>query len=149
MTPTQVLHETSAGGIVLGSSGEILLIKVRNLKGERVWTFPKGHIEREETIREAASREVEEETGYRCQILKPLPTARYRFKRGTQLVQKQVKWFLMKPGFKVTRHDAAEVLETRWLSLAKAENLLRYPSDLKLIEEVRSFSNSKAGEHRR
>ena len=127
--------EYSAGGVVF-QEGKVLLIQVQNLKGEKIWTFPKGHIEKGERAREAALREVEEETGYRCQILKPLNTARYRFYRQKEMVNKRVEWFLMKVGWKTSDHDATEILSTRWVSLRNAPKLLRYPSDLKLLEQM-------------
>ena len=49
--------EHSAGGVIL-EDGRVLLIQMRNLKGEKVWTFPKGHIEPGETAEAAALREV-------------------------------------------------------------------------------------------
>ncbi|MBU2220800.1 NUDIX domain-containing protein, partial [Patescibacteria group bacterium] len=49
-----------AGGIVLGDSGTIAL--VRNQKST-LWFFPKGKIDPGETDEEAARREIEEETG--------------------------------------------------------------------------------------
>ena len=59
--------EFSAGGLVR-RGGKVLMVKVCNLKGEEVWTFPKGHVEKGETPMEAALREVEEETGWRCRL---------------------------------------------------------------------------------
>ena len=53
--------EYAAGGIV-GKNGKVLLVKVTNLQGQVVWTFPKGHLEKNETPLKAALREVEEET---------------------------------------------------------------------------------------
>src|SRR5262245_15163023 len=61
------VQEVSAGGIVQ-RDGELLLVKVKNLKGQVVWTFPKGHIEKGETLEQTAEREVLEETGWRCQV---------------------------------------------------------------------------------
>jgi len=55
-------QEHSAGGIVF-EDGNVLSIKMRNLKGEEVWTFPKGHLDPGETAEQAAVREVLEETG--------------------------------------------------------------------------------------
>jgi len=57
--------EFSAGGVII-EDGKTLLIRMRNLKGELVWTFPKGHVEAGETPELAALREVTEETGCRC-----------------------------------------------------------------------------------
>jgi len=131
----QEVWEFSAGGLVVENS-QVLLVRVRNLKKERVWTFPKGHVEGGETPREAALREVEEETGYRCRILKPMGIAQYRFCRQKELVNKKVRWFLMRALWKKSKHDTVEILGTRWVSLHRAAKMLRYPSDLKLLEQL-------------
>ena len=60
---TKVRHLESAGGLVLASDGNggtyVALIRKR----EGTWALPKGHREGEETLEQAALREVEEETG--------------------------------------------------------------------------------------
>lgn len=58
-----MLHEKSCGAIVYRKSHgntEILLIKHVN-SGH--WSFPKGHVEGNETELETAQREIKEETG--------------------------------------------------------------------------------------
>jgi hypothetical protein len=50
-----IKFEYSAGGVVVNDNKEVLLIKTKNLKNETVITFPKGHIEKNETSQEAAS----------------------------------------------------------------------------------------------
>ena len=131
-------REFSAGGVVL-KEGRVLLVRARNLKGDLVWTFPKGHVEPGETPREAALREVEEETGWRCRILKTAMTARYAFKREGRLIAKRVQWYWMEAGAKLGDRDAAEIEAVRWSSLEKAAGLLRYPSDLSLLERTDRF----------
>lgn len=116
--------------------GKLLVVRVRNLKGELVWTFPKGHVEKGETARRAAVREVFEETGYRCRILGRLPTARYAFRRSGRVVHKRVLWFRMKAGPRSGRPDAEEILRVQWLSPARAGGVLEYPSDFRLLEAL-------------
>jgi 8-oxo-dGTP diphosphatase len=128
-----VLEEISAGGLV-AREGRLLMVKVTNLQGEVVWTFPKGHLEAGEGSRQAALREVEEETGWACRIRQPLTTARYRFLRNGREVAKQVRWYLMAPLKKVGSRDGEEVMAVRWVALADAAKLLRYPSDLELLK---------------
>lgn len=48
-----------------------------------LWVFPGGHVERSETPREGAAREMEEETCYRCHNLRPL--IRLDIEEGTLL----------------------------------------------------------------
>jgi ADP-ribose pyrophosphatase YjhB (NUDIX family) len=128
-----MLKESSAGGLVV-RAGKVLLVKVENLQGEVRWTFPKGHLEAGEGARQAALREVEEETGWACRIRAPLTTARYRFFRHGREVSKQVRWYLMAPLKKTGARDGEEIMAVRWETLAKAERLLRYPSDFQLLE---------------
>ena len=113
--------------------GKVLMVKVENLEGEVRWTFPKGHLEAGESPRQAALREVEEETGWACRIQGPLTTARYRFFRGGREVSKQVKWYLMAPVKKVGSRDGEEIMAVRWVALAGAVKILRYRSDLELL----------------
>jgi diadenosine hexaphosphate hydrolase (ATP-forming) len=131
-----VLKETSAGGLVV-RAGKVLMIKVENLEGDIRWTFPKGHLEAGEGPRQAALREVEEETGWACRIRAPLTTARYHFLRNGQEVSKQVRWYLMAPLKKVGSRDGDEIMAVRWAALAAARRLISYPSDIELFEALR------------
>src|SRR5690242_17604462 len=84
--------EFSAGGICRDGAN-LLMVLVENLEGQQIWTFPKGHIEKGEKAAEAAVREVEEETGYQCEIVQPFERVSYWFKRNGQLTKKAVAWF--------------------------------------------------------
>jgi 8-oxo-(d)GTP phosphatase len=50
------------------------------------WTLPKGKLDRGEHILAAAVREVEEETGHRVTLGRPLPGQRYRTRNGMKSV---------------------------------------------------------------
>ena len=127
-------YEHSAGGLVV-RSGKVLLVQVENLKGEIVWCLPKGHLEEGETAEQAALREVEEETGFRCRVVKKLERVHYFFKRQGKLVSKDVDWFVMEAGKKVGAPDATEVRAVKWAPVEKARELLKYPSDIKMLEK--------------
>jgi len=124
--------EFSAGGVVRDASGRFLLVETSDLKGNTVWTFPKGLVEKGERSPETALREVEEETGYRCRIVGELPKAEYWFRRGGQLVKKTVRWFLMEPVEQVGTHDW-EVRSVAWLTPEEALGRLTYASDRDLV----------------
>lgn len=128
--------EYSAGGVVF-EKNKILLIEVENLSGKIVWTFPKGHIETGEDARMAALREVEEETGYTCEIIRELPRASYHFMRSGILARKTVRWFLMRPIEKRELKSKDEVRRLSWKGVGESEKHLIYPSDLHLLEEIR------------
>ncbi len=134
----EIRQEHSAGGLIL-EDGRVLLIRMRNLEGREVWTFPKGHLDPGETPEQAALREVLEETGWKCEILSDLATARYSFARDGVPVEKDVRWYLLKrvggDGVPLTPE---EVLAARWLPLEEARRELSYPSDLKLLDLLKS-----------
>ena len=81
---------SAAGGLVLNSKKEILFI-FRN----GVWDLPKGGIEKGESIKSAAIREVKEECGIlNLKVINPLTTT-YHIYDQDGLKLKETFWFLM------------------------------------------------------
>ena len=124
--------EFSAGGVVVDAAGEFLLIRARDLRNRPVWTLPKGTLAPGETSEQAALREVQEETGYHCRVVRELETVTYWFQRDGQRIKKTVSWFLMHPLEKVGDHDH-EVDEVAWAARDDALHRLRYDSDRRLL----------------
>jgi len=134
--PQKSRFEFSAGGVVQDGTN-LLMVKVQNLEGQQIWTFPKGHIEKGEKAPEAALREVKEETGYECKIVKPFERVQYYFRRDDQLTKKTVTWFLMTPVKKTGTHDIEEILETEWVTMEEAQKRAKYKSDKKLLAKLK------------
>lgn len=128
----KTVFEFSAGGVA-ARKGKVLLVWTKDLKGHGVVTLPKGLVNRGETSKEAALREVREETGYRCRIVSELPKSEYFYRRGDKLVHKTVRWFLMEPIAKEGEHDD-EIDDVQWLLVNEAVERLTYKSDRELIE---------------
>ena len=57
------------------------------------WIFPKGHLEQDEAVEDAAIREVREETGLEIELIGALGSTRYAFGRHDEH-HKRVDWFL-------------------------------------------------------
>ncbi|HEV8642969.1 MAG TPA: NUDIX domain-containing protein [Methylomirabilota bacterium] len=133
--PSRPVLEYSAGGLVVDDRGRVLLIRARDLHDRPVWTLPKGALAAGETSAAAALREVQEETGYRCQVVRELPAVTYWFQRRGQRVKKTVSWFLMRPLDKVSDHDH-EVDEVAWAEPSEALASLSYDSDRKLVASL-------------
>ena len=129
------LLQFSAGGLVVDDDGRILLIRARDLRNQPVWTLPKGTLQAGETSADAALREVREETGYACEVVRELEAVTYWFQRDGQRIRKTVRWYLMRPVEKVGDHDH-EVDEVEWTDRAEARARLRYASDLRLVTDI-------------
>ena len=104
----------AAGGVVKNNNDELLFI-YRNDK----WDLPKGKIEKNEKFKEAAIREVEEETGVQnLQIEKPLENTYHIYIYKTEKVFKITYWFEMKTDFKGAVHPQLEegITKVEWLN---------------------------------
>jgi len=132
MAERRPIFEFSAGGLVFDEDGRVLLIRARDLRNRPVWTLPKGTLTTGETSADAALREVREETGWRCELVRQLEAVTYWFQRDGERVRKTVRWYLMRPLEKVGEHDH-EVDEVAWVSREDALARLRYDSDRRLL----------------
>ncbi|MFZ1987796.1 MAG: NUDIX domain-containing protein [Minisyncoccia bacterium] len=122
----------SAGGIVLGDSGTIAL--VRHTHGN-AWTFPKGHVDEGETDEMAAQREMREEAGLsNCELLDDLGT----YERGrisldgksedtSELKEIHMFLFAAEPHAKLAA--SMEIAEAAWVPFREAAHVLSNVKD--------------------
>ena len=112
----------AAGGLVRNGQNDILFIKRLGR-----WDLPKGKIEQNESDREAAIREVEEECGITgLKIRQPLPPT-FHIYRSPFIVEKN-NWVLKK---------------TSWFEMEYSGNELPSPQAEEQIEEVRWFTKQQ------
>src|ERR1035437_7141982 len=81
----------AAGGLVLNNKGKVLMIHRLG-----VWDLPKGKIDKGETSRKAAVREIEEESGIgKLKIIKSLPPTYHIYTLKGKRILKKTFWFKM------------------------------------------------------
>ncbi len=128
----RVRIERSAGGVVYRRVGRQILIGMI-LDSYRKWTFPKGHVEKGETVSEAALRETREEMGLkRLRLVAPLGGISIWFKdryhRVGETIHKYVDFFLMEtaPEERGTPERRERVYAIRWVPFRQAQKRAGY-----------------------
>lgn len=123
----------AAGGIVVRTSKKgpkVLLIHRPNYND---WSFPKGKLDPGEKFKQAALREVQEETGFECKAHKPsLPSIRYEDRHGRS---KEVRYWLMTANageFEV--NDEVDMIA--WVRWDKVVDRLTYAKDRQFFLDV-------------
>ena len=113
----------AAGGLVYNHKKEILFI-YRNSK----WDLPKGGVENNETIEEAAVREVEEETGVQHPKIKDFIAKTYHvFKRNGEFKLKITHWYEMYTDYDghLTPQLEEGIKKAKWKNFEKSQKALR------------------------
>jgi 8-oxo-dGTP pyrophosphatase MutT (NUDIX family) len=129
---TDVNVVKAAGGIVCreGSSGETEIVVVHRPAYDD-WTLPKGKVDPDETPEECALREVKEETGFRCELVRPLGCTAYVDRRGRNKVACYWVMEVLSGRFR----PGGEVDRMVWLPVADAVKRLTYERDKALIAQ--------------
>ena len=129
-------REVSAGGVVYRREGEaleVLLAARRTRRGDLAWGLAKGGIELDESIEDAAVREVREETGIDAEIEDSLGETRYFYVWDDVRVRKVVHFFLMRAiGGDTNDHDD-EMEDVRWFPLERALKRAAYKGEREVL----------------
>lgn len=124
-----------------GSSYEGLII---GRSTPRIWSLPKGHVEANETIELAATREVLEETGIEAEIIAKLSDIRYWFYANRTKHSKVVHFYLMRYVAGSAVPQPGEVDEVVWAPLAQLPTLLTHINERRLIEIAQQTVSEKS-----
>jgi 8-oxo-dGTP diphosphatase len=133
----------SAGVIVFRKEGDacLFLLVLSRLTKRPLWEFPKGGVERGETLSQAALRELIEETGISEAEVRILPdfqrTEDYRFTAGDSgqrtLIHKQVTYYLGETEKQAVTLSVKESSEFAWVPLPEAMKRVRYAKRKRLL----------------
>ena len=123
----------SCGGVVLHKSKVLLLYKNQSKK-DIGWVLPKGTIEGDENFRQAALREVHEETKVIAKILKYLGKTQYTFKGSFEMIHKTVHWYLMSTGSPFCRPQQEEnFADAGFYKKHEAYHLLKFNDEKQIV----------------
>jgi 8-oxo-dGTP diphosphatase len=111
----------AAGGVVL-RDGKVAVVHRPRYDD---WSLPKGKLDPGESFEDAALREVEEETGLRCRLVRELPAVEYEVRGRPKLV----RYWAMEVEDETPFVPGDEVDEVRWVEPPEALALLSYDRD--------------------
>jgi 8-oxo-dGTP pyrophosphatase MutT (NUDIX family) len=121
-------RDFSAGGVVLRRfQGREFLAAVRPRPD--VLALPKGHPDEGESMKDAATREVREETGLTAELVEKLGDVRYWYSAAGERVFKVVGFYLFRYRSGSVRNHDHEVLSAEWLPLEEAPERLSYKGE--------------------
>ena len=125
--------EVSSGGVV-SFGNTILLLKKYN--GD--WVLPKGRVEENETLPNAALREVQEETGVKGNIIGYIDKINYKYEniQCDEIVSKVVYWYHMECYSMECKPQKNEgFILAKFIHRDKVLEKLRYEDEKKVIEK--------------
>lgn len=130
--------EVSSGAVIVRKRKNLWdILLIRDMKG--MLTFPKGFVEKKESIIQAARREAKEETKITHLHYKAtLPPISYMYSRNSMKIHKTVYYAL----FSYTGHQKLVpqteegILEIHWIQIEKALQIIGYPKSNKPIMQT-------------
>src|SRR3954452_16223906 len=134
-----VEREFSAGGVVVdGDQVAVIVPHKLSPDGKKTLALPKGHPDGDETMKQAAAREVREETGLEAELLEKLGDVEYWYQRKGRRILKKVSFYLFEyRSGSVEDHDD-EIEEVRWMPLQDAAQELSFKGEREMVERALS-----------
>ena len=131
----------AAGGVVWRPKQGTVEVALVHRPAYDDWSLPKGKLQSGESEAEAALREVEEETGLRCNLGPELGVLSYTDNKGRPKTVRY--WQMTVAGGHLA--PANEVDDARWVPLEEARATLSYEHDRDLLQRFRQTSEAEPG----
>ncbi|MBD3329619.1 NUDIX domain-containing protein [Candidatus Dojkabacteria bacterium] len=139
-----VVNNTTAGCIVFYKEKENdpeVLVQFREIDGESGYSFPKGKVQENESLKDAAIRETREETGVQnLKINKEIGTTDYNFTADGIKMHTTVHWFLAFTDTKelsdmnLSERERSRNYSVKWYHVNAVRDLLSHGDEVKIFE---------------
>jgi 8-oxo-dGTP pyrophosphatase MutT (NUDIX family) len=131
-----MIEAVSCGGVVI-FRGKILLLYKNYKNRYEGWVLPKGTVEEGEEHSETALREVKEESGADATIVKYIGKSSYTFSASSDIVSKEVHWFLMMGNSFYSKPQREEYFcDSGYYKYHEAYHLLKFSNERDILEQA-------------
>ena len=129
-------YEKSCGSVLYRKIDELRILIIKQTRNGN-WSFPKGHMENDETEIETAIREVREEVGLKITPIDGFREVIHYNPRAN--VDKDVVYFIASPGNQHVRLQKEEVCDYKWVRPAQAFKILSFYNDKQVLKKALDF----------
>ncbi len=138
-TEEEAFLESSGGVVYRQKNKQLQVALVQTQRG--AWVLPKGAVETEENPKQAAVREVLEETGIVAEIEEDLGEIRYEVRPDlwTGFVPKVVHQYLLKAVSGSIRPDPSEHVAARWVDVENGVRILHHANERTVMLRAEEF----------
>lgn len=128
-------------GCLIVRNSKVLMVQEAQKKCYGKWNFPAGHVDENESIIDAAIREVYEETGCKVKLTGLLPICMASGKNGDRLMVR----FTADVIDENIKFDTEEILDVKWIDINDIKNMSK--EELRgydvSIQFLKDFENNK------
>ena len=137
--------ETSAGGVVFRRTGERIEVLIGKDAGYHKWVLPKGLVNKNEDLQQAALREVTEEVGVVARIVAQIgePEKYVYTARGTRVFKKVYYYLMEYVSGSEADHDR-EMEAVRWTEIDEAISTVYYKGARQVLERAKALLTDPA-----
>ncbi|MCL5024443.1 MAG: NUDIX hydrolase [Nitrospirae bacterium] len=142
MKPAAIRTQVSSGGVIFRKvEGDDLEIALVAVKDGKVWSLPKGIVEKGEEAQQTAVREVREETGLSGKIMDKIGDISYWYyiKDDNAKCRKTVHFYLLEYVSGSTSDHNWEVDAAEWFPIEAALGRLSYKGDKEIVGKAKEM----------
>lgn len=123
-----------SSGVCINENSQLLMVLQGKAEEEKTWSIPSGGRENNETFEECCIREIEEETGYKVEIVRELQVKKGSYEEAN--ISFEVYYFQVKlvGGTMVIQDPDNLIFDIAWKTVDEIQHLeLTFPEDRDLL----------------
>ncbi|MDN4494356.1 NUDIX hydrolase [Ureibacillus aquaedulcis] len=131
-----MLEWHGSSGVCINEKGQLLMVLQGKPDEKKTWSIPSGGRKNNETFEECCIREIEEETGYKVEILSELQVKKARYDKAN--ISIEVHYFLVKQvgGAMAIQDPDNLIYEIAWKTIDEIQDLeLTFTEDRDILKE--------------